>query len=268
MKKLIFEFFTAAEQTHLRSAIGKFRWYGDAVDPILVTPLSKMANQQSAPTQNTMSELSRFLNYVDQFPNAHLTFRPSNMQLHIHSDASYLGDPNSRSRYGGIFTMGPMSFTGPENPYDINGPVLVSTGIIPTVVGSATEAEYAGLYLNAQNGEVARQILEDLGHPQSQPTEIVYDNTTAGSIANKTAKTRRSKAIAMRYHWVQDRIAQKHFKLKWKPGKHNLADFTTKSHPIHHFQAMRPCFISYPGLSLPNTQLTIPAGCVDKTRVP
>lgn len=245
---------TAAEQTHLRTAIGKFRWYGDAVDPILVTPLSKMANQQSAPTQNTMSELSRFLNYVDQFPDAHLTFRPSNMQLHIHSDASYLGDPKSRSRFGGVFTMGPISYTGPENPYDINGPVLVSTGIIPTVVGSATEAEYAGLYLNAQNGEVARQILADLGHPQTQPTEITYDNTTAGSIANKTAKIRRSKAIAMRYHWIQDRVAQKHFKLKWAPGKHNLADFPTKAHPIHHFQAMRPLFISYPGSSLSQQQ--------------
>ena len=75
---------TAEQQTHLRTAIGKFRWYGDAVDPILVTPLSKMANQQSAPTENTMSELSRFLNYVDQFPNAQLTFKPSNMQLYIH----------------------------------------------------------------------------------------------------------------------------------------------------------------------------------------
>jgi hypothetical protein len=199
-----------------------------------------------------MLALTRFLNYADQFPDARLTFRPSNMQLHIHSDASYNGEPESRSRYGGIFTMGPIVFTGPLEPFSINGPVLVSTGIIPTVVGSASEAEYAALYLNAQNAEVARQILSDLGHPQSQPTEITYDNTTAGSIANKTAKIRRSKAIAMRYHWIQDRIQQKHFKLKWAPGKHNVADFPTKAHPIHHFIAMRECLISFPASSLPN----------------
>ena len=241
-----------AEQTHLQSAVGKFRWYSEAIDYTLLLPLSKLATQQSAPTQQTMDDLSRFLNYADQFPEAQLTFRPSNMQLHIHSDASYNGEPKSRSRYGGVFTMGPITFTGPLEPYDINGPVLVSTGIIPTVVGSATEAEYAGLYLNAQHAEVARQILSDLGHTQSQPTQMTYDNTTAGSIANKTAKIRRSKAIAMRYHWIQDRIQQKHIKLKWAPGKHNVADFPTKAHPVHHFIAMRSCLISFPASSLPN----------------
>jgi hypothetical protein len=101
------------------------------------------------------------------------------------------------------------------------------------------------MYINAQHAEVDRQTLEDLGHPQT-PTTLVYDNDPAGRIAEQTAKIRRSKAIDMRYHWIQDRIQQGHFKLNWAPGSHNLADFPSKAHPIHHFEAMLPLFINYP----------------------
>ena len=167
------------------------------------------------------------------------------MQLHVHSDESYQSDPNSRSRSAGFSTCGPIVFTGAEHPSSVNGPIRVSTSIIPSVVGSATEASYAALYINAQDAEVDRQTLEDLGHPQ-QPTLITYDNAPAGKIANRTAKIRRSKAIDMRYHWIQDRVEQGHFKTKWKPGPHNLADYPSKAHPIHHFKALRPFFISLP----------------------
>ena len=49
-----------------------------------------------------------------------------------------------------------------------------------------------------------RAALEEMGHPQP-PTAIVVDNSTASGIANKTVKQRRSKAMDMRFCWVQDR---------------------------------------------------------------
>jgi hypothetical protein len=107
------------------------------------------------------------------------------------------------------------------------------------------EASYASLYLNAQDATVDRQTLIDLGHPQYS-TLITYDNSTAGNLANKTAKVKRSKAIAMKYHWIQDRIEQGDFKIQWAPGPTNLADFPSKAHPIHHFKAMRRYFITLP----------------------
>ncbi len=95
-----------------------------------------------------------------------------------------------------------------------------------------------------QVGEGIRQILHDLGHPQLDPTTIIFDNEISGKIANKECKLRRSKAIAARYHWIQDRIEMGHLKLLWRPGKLNLADFLTKAHPVHHFQKMTKYFIS------------------------
>jgi hypothetical protein len=121
----------------------------------------------------------------------------------------------------------------------MGGPIRVSTTIIPTVVNSAMEASYAAMYLNALNATVDRQTLSDLGHPQ-EPTIITYDNTAAGNMANKTAKVKRSKAIDMRYHWIQDRMQSGEFRINWKPGPHNIADFPSKAYPVHHFLTMRP----------------------------
>ena len=137
------------------------------------------------------------------------------MQLHVHSDESYLGDPLSRSRCAGFSTCGPIIYTGPDNPHSVNGPIRTTSTVIPSVVSSATEASYAALFLNGQDAEVDRQTLRDLGHPQG-PTKLTYDNQPAGRIANRTAKIRKSKAIDMRYNWIQEvRIEQGHFITDW-----------------------------------------------------
>jgi hypothetical protein len=97
------------------------------------------------------------------------------------------------------------------------------------------------MYLNGQCAEVDRQTLLDLGHPQ-QPTTMTYDNAPAGNIVLRTAKIKKSKAILMKYHWIQDRSEMGHFKVIWGPGPHNLADFPSKAHPIHHYRSMRGLF--------------------------
>jgi len=100
------------------------------------------------------------------------------------------------------------------------------------------------LFLNAQQGEKLRQTLHDLGYPQ-KPTVITYDNAISGKLALRTVKQRRSKAIALRYHWIRDRVAMGHFQLHWQPGTHNLADFLTKPHPVYHHRRMSKFFVQY-----------------------
>ena len=229
---------TSQQEAYLRKAVGIFRYYAQCIDGVALYPISKLALKQSKPTVQDMDRLNRFLNYMADNQNASITYHPSDMQLHIHSDESYLSESKSRSRRAGFFTCGEIIYAPNSSSNKVNGPIRVSSTIIPTVVGSATEASYAALYLNAQDATVDRQTLIDIGHPQ-QPTLITYDNQPAGKIALRTAKIKRSKAIAMRYHWIQDRIARREFQIAWKPGPQNIADFTSKAHPIHHFLTMR-----------------------------
>ena len=158
------------------------------------------------------------------------------MILRLHSDTSYLSEPRARSRAGGYFYM--VNST----PDFINGPILTPTGVIKVVVASAAEAETAGLFTNMKEATILRTTLHEMGYPQP-PTPIQVDNSTACGIANDNIKLQRSKAIDMRFHWVRDRVDQQQFKVYWRPGKTNLADYVTKHHPAAHHQLMRPIYL-------------------------
>ena len=234
---------TSAEQHYLQQAVGYFRWYAPAVDVTLITPISRLASQQANPTQNTMKALQRFLNYAYHHPNASITYRPSDMILWIHSDASHHSESGSRSRTGIFMTCGKPQYTGPHSPYLVNGAVDIISTILTYVTASSAESEYGALFTAGTHAVPHRQTLEDLGHPQP-PTPVVYDNQVAGRIANGTAKLKRTKAIAKCYHWFRDRVQKGEFTTIWAPGAHNLGDYFSKIHPDRHYIDIRPVYVT------------------------
>ncbi len=153
------------------------------------------------------------------------------MILFLHVDASYLSPSHARSVVGGYFFLG-----NDNQPLHINGAIQVFSSIIPCIVSSAGEAECAALFAGAQHTASLRNILADLGYPQP-PTVIMCDNTCAIGIATDSIKQKRSKAIDMRFHWVQDRVRQGQFTiiLSYIKSADNIADYFTKNlDPIKH----------------------------------
>ena len=73
-----------------------------------------------------------------------------------------------------------------------------------------------------------------MNYPQGA-TVITTDNLCAEGIANSTLTARKSKAIAMRYHWIRDRVRLGEFIVQWRPESENRADFFTKHLPIAKF---------------------------------
>jgi len=101
-------------------------------------------------------------------------------------------------------------------------------------MSSAAEAEIGALYLNAREAVYLRQILVEMGHPQP-PTPIQTDNTTVEGLVNHKIQPKQTKAMGMRFHWLCDREQQQQFRIYWRPGGGNLADYWTKHHaPAHH----------------------------------
>ena len=128
-------------------------------------------------------------------------------------------------------------------------------------MGSVAEVEIGATYLNAQEGIPIRQMLLDMGH-QQPPTPVQVHNTTAVGFATKTIKQKRSKAIDMRFYWIQDRTLQKQFLVYWKPGSTNLGDYHTKHHPPAHHRLMRSTYL-HPTEQLANTAIAhILRGCL------
>ena len=124
-----------------------------------------------------------------------------------------------------------------------NGAILNIAHIIKHVMSSATEAELAALYINAREAIYIRIILEALGHTQP-PTPLQTDNAMAEAVCNGKIQPKRTKAMDMRFHWLRDRECQNQFRIYWRPGKLNYADYWTKHHPAKHHQNIRRDFLT------------------------
>ena len=105
-------------------------------------------------------------------------------------------------------------------------------------MSSAAEAELGALYIVARECVYIRLILEEMGHPQPA-TPLQTDNSTADSVVNSKIQPKRLKAMDMRFHWLRDQEARRQFRIYWRSGKLNNADYHTKNHPASHHIAVR-----------------------------
>ena len=220
--------------------VGVFLYYARAIDYSTLTAITNISTKQKCITKKLENDISRLLAYLNRYPDAKLIYKASKMELVTHADASYLCETGARSRAGGIMWLGDS-----KQPTTTNGAITCISKIIDAVVASAGEAEYAGLFMLAQEAESLRTILRDMGHPQPATT-IFCDNACAVGIANDTVKQKRSKAIDMRFHWIRDRVRAGHFLVKWIKGVENIADFFTKPLSVKKHQQVKKQLVHSP----------------------
>jgi hypothetical protein len=244
----------------LQRIVGKLLYYCRAVDSTMQHALSTLATQQTTGTQQTMDDLTILLNYCASHPDIILRFQRSEMILRVDSDAAYLTEPGARSRVGGFLYLGNKQ----DSPRLFNGPVLTISRVIRAVMSAASEAECGALFINCQEAIPLRIALEELGHPQPA-TPVACDNSTATGIMNRKMKQQRSKAMDMRFYWVQDRVDQEQFRIYWESGRTNNGDYYTKHHNATHHRLMRPVVS---GTITQENALEYLRGCVDPSPGP
>eukprot|EP00804_Cyclotella_cryptica_P022993 CCRYP_015003-RA/>CCRYP_015003-RA protein AED:0.12 eAED:0.12 QI:0/0/0/1/1/1/2/0/454 len=157
----------------IQQVCGKLLFLGRAVNSPLLCPISAIASQSAAPTQDTMTQTLQLLDYLATQEEAVLTYHASDMLLAAHSDASYLSEPQARSRAGGHFFLSSNADIPPNN-----GAILNIAHIIKHVMASATEAELVALFITAREAVYIRIILMELGHKQPA-TPLQTDNAMA-----------------------------------------------------------------------------------------
>jgi hypothetical protein len=235
----------------LMQVVGTFLFYGRAVDNTMLTALSTVASAQTQGTEKTMDALVQLLDYAATHPDAKVRFHKSDMILYVHSDASYLSEPKAKSRVGGYFYLGTQG-----EPADIlkpNGAIHIESRIMKNVMAAASEAEIGALFHNGQEAAHIRNVLKEIGREQLEPTRITTDNSTADGFANKRTKIRRSKAMDMRFYWIQDRVEQGQFRIHWLQGESNHGDYFTKHHSPAHHSRMRPIYLHVGNLAQSHT---------------
>jgi hypothetical protein len=169
----------------IQEVIGTFLWYSGAVDSssTMLVVLSAIAADQNKAKEKMKAAVNQFLHYVAMNPNAIMQSHKSNMQLRIHSDASYLNEPKACSQIRGHFYLG-----NNMNETDVhNGAIHSNTTMSDMVISSAVESELGALFPNDKEGTGFQTTLAELGHSQNA-TPIQTNNTMALGIANQKIK--------------------------------------------------------------------------------
>ena len=131
-------------------------------------------------------------------------------------DAAYADDPDTRRSTTGQVTM----LAG--------GAVSWNSKRQPTVALSTTEAEYMAACSAAQEVIYIRQLMLECGFEQKSPTIMYEDNQSALCLMKDATHHNRSKHIAVRHHFVRERVASGEIKVIWIPTKAQVADALTK----------------------------------------
>ena len=115
------------------------------------------------------------------------------------------------------------------------------------IMASAVEAEYGTIFVNTQTAVPIRTNLSEIGWKQG-PTSIQVENSTALGIATKEFHQKNSKAMDMRFYWINNRIEQGQFCVFWRPGPENLGDYHSKHPPPEHQTAVHSKYLYVPNL--------------------
>ena len=206
----------------VQQVTGNLLFLGREIDSTLLMPLSAIASQQAAPTEETMAHSKHIIDYITSQEDAVLTYSTSNMVLAVHSDVGYHSKSKARSRAGEHFFLSTNTDIPPNN-----GAILNISQIIKAVMSSAAESELGGIFINAKEAVHLRNILTEMGHLKP-PTQMQTDNSTANGVINNKIQPKQTKSMDMRFHWLRDRDTRLQFRFHWRPCTSNMADYWTK----------------------------------------
>jgi hypothetical protein len=219
---------TKLSDPHLyRSTVGALQ-YATVTRPDLTFAVNKASQFMSEPTDAHWQMVKRILRYIKGTLSHGLTFQPSsNLSLHAYWDADWAGCPNDRRSTTGFAVY--------LNPNLISW----SSKKQPTVSRSSTEAEYRSLAVTASELVWISSLLRELQFPMNQAPTLWCDNLGATFLASNPVYHARTKHIELDYHFVREKIENRHLQVKFICSADQIGDFFTKSLGRTRFQLLR-----------------------------
>lgn len=119
--------------------------------------LNTLESKQTKATQKNVALIQHFFNYCATHPDTEIKSTAGNMLLKVHMGASYLGETEAKSQFGGFH------YLGNANDTKLNTLILALAEMLWHVVLSATKAKLAGMSQNAKRAIPIRITLVDTG---------------------------------------------------------------------------------------------------------
>ena len=223
-----------ADQHKYMQMVGCLNYIANGTRPDISAITSVLGQFMQVAGREHFKAARRVFEYLKGTAGQCLTFRrgcATPNRFHIACDASHgdrgvTGNGWRRSRSGIVIMM--------------NGAAISWISRSQTCVAISTaEAEYIALCLAAQEQNWLREIVQFLGHEQTEPTVVYEDNDAARLIAENDLSVKRSKSIDIRYHYVRERVADGQIRIERIDTKDQPADLLTKNLPRDKFEHCR-----------------------------
>ena len=227
------EILSKDEHELYRIKVGSLLYLACWTRPDISFSVSELSRFVSAPCQTHSVAVNHLLRYLKGTCNLGLTFSKSSSQGAINQlwgfvDSDWAGCQDTRKSTSGYALM-------------LNGAAISWKSKLQTVVALSTaEAEFVAASSMVQEVIYARKLLDNLGFPQTAPTEVFEDNSTCiawseGSIGGSD----KAKHIDLREHFVHDAVKKDVLKLVVISSADNVADLLTKPLSKAPFQLLR-----------------------------
>ncbi|CEP00028.1 hypothetical protein PBRA_007762 [Plasmodiophora brassicae] len=231
------------QRINYRAAVGHLMWLLHT-RPDIAYAVNEVSRYVQDPGPAHFVALKRVFRYLNGTRNYGLLFEgggeTATPLLVGYSDSDWGGDLDTRrSTSGCVFLLNgcPVSFRSKKQT---------------TVALSSCEAETVASTLAATEGVWLRNVLDELGFPQAQPTPLHVDNQGAIAFANSEINHSKMKHLALKDHFVRELVASNQIKVHYVRSCENLADIFTKplgKHKFVEFRAALKC-VPHPHMNL------------------
>jgi hypothetical protein len=203
------------ENESLLPDTGKLRFLADRTRIDIMNVVGEIANGgDKEPSDAHMLTRDRVYDYLHSYPNRRLRLGGSGpIKMFGFVDASF----GIKSRLGGALFLGLDS--GAFHAFSVSDR---STSL------STCEVEIKGIMRIVLPIIHFREILEVMGEPQQDATDVYCDNESAVEICRVLKMTTKTRHIQKIINFIREQINARVINLKFVPGKLNPADVLTK----------------------------------------
>jgi hypothetical protein len=195
--------------------LGSLQYLAVNTRPDIAFAVNPCARFSNSPTYAACRTLIQILDYVSNTCTVGIVYRGTDFDIHGFCDLDWAGDIDTRWSTTGYLT------------FIAGGQIAWQSCLQTTVATSSMEAEYMAAYAIIQEICWLRGVLSDLGFNTDEPTKVYIDSKSAINLANNPVHHKRSKHIAIKYHWVRQMVNRHLVQLIHVSSEMQLADMLT-----------------------------------------
>ncbi|XP_053690779.1 uncharacterized protein LOC128739325 [Sabethes cyaneus] len=205
-----------ADSTDYRSLVGALLYISVCARPDVAASVAILGRKVSSPTEADWVAAKRVVRYLKATKVSKLVYGDIGGNLIGYSDADWAGDIGTRrSTTGFVF-------------YYAGAAVSWVSRRQTSVTLSSMESEYVALSEAGQELIWLRRLLEDMGEKINGPVKLMEDNQSCIHFVTSERKSRRSKHIEVKEHFVKQLHEDGTMVLQYCPTDDMVADILTK----------------------------------------